>query len=99
LETASELREPSQLRAWLCGITRFLVANKTAPTEHEPIHAANRVTPSRNRRQPIPHPRRKPSPAEEEAILWRALERIPTLPEPFDLFYREQHRSSASAAS
>jgi RNA polymerase sigma factor (sigma-70 family) len=87
----SELREPEHLRAWLCGITRFLVGKELRRQGREPIHAAAPL-------EAIHEPSsREPSPAaqavsrEEEAILWRALERIPdAYREPLILFYREQ---------
>jgi len=36
----SELREPAHLRAWLCGIARFLVGKELRRQGHEPAHAA-----------------------------------------------------------
>jgi RNA polymerase sigma factor (sigma-70 family) len=95
----SELREPAQLRAWLCGITRFLVGKQLRRQGHEPIHAAETVDAIHELPAPDPSPAAQAVSHEEEAILWRALERIPdTYREPLILFYREQQSVGRVAA-
>jgi RNA polymerase sigma factor (sigma-70 family) len=95
----SELREPSQLRAWLCGITRFLVGKQLRRQGHEPIHAAESVEAIHELPSPDPSPAAQAVSREEEAILWRALERIPdAYREPLILFYRE-HQSVERVAT
>jgi len=87
----SELREPAQLRAWLCGITRFLVGKQLRRQGREPIHEAEPVEAIHELPSPDPSPAAQAVSHEEEAILWRALERIPdAYREPLILFYREQ---------
>jgi len=86
-----ELREPSLLRSWLCGIARFLVGKQLRRQGHEPIHAAETVDAIHELAALEPSPAAQAVSREEEAILWRALERIPdAYREPMILFYREQ---------
>jgi RNA polymerase sigma factor (sigma-70 family) len=87
-----ELREPEKLRAWLCGIARNLIGKTLRRNGREPIHAAEPLETA------VESPSQEPPPSdhviskEEEAILWRSLERIPeTYREPLVLFYREHH--------
>src|ERR1035437_6510100 len=94
-----ELREPSQLRAWLCGITRFLVGKQLRRQGHEPIHAAETVDAIHELTATVPSRVAQAVTREEEAILWRALERIPdAYREPLILFYREQQSVERVAA-
>jgi RNA polymerase sigma factor (sigma-70 family) len=87
----SELREPSKLWAWLCGITRFLVGKELRRQGREPVHAAEPLDAVQEPPAPGPSPSAQAISREEEAILWRALEQIPdTYREPLILFYREQ---------
>ncbi len=87
----SELREPARLRAWLCGITRFLVGKQLRRQGHEPVHAAETLDAIHEPPSPEPSPSAQAVSREEEAILWRALERIPdAYRQPLILFYREQ---------
>ncbi len=83
-----QLREPEKLRPWLCGIARRLIANTVRREGREPVCAAVELEDE--------HPAHVLSPVEEtisreeEAILWRSLEKIPdTYREPLILFYRE----------
>jgi len=92
------LREPERLRPWLCGIARNVVHNSQRrerlepATEAEPIESAGE-TPAQ---QPLPTDQAISQ--EEEAILWRSIERIPvSYREPMVLFYRE-HQSVATVA-
>ena len=95
----SELRDPARLRSWLCGITRFLVGKEFRRQGREPMHAAEPL-------EEVPEPSSlEASPLlqavsrEEEAILWRALERIPdSYREPLILFYREEKSIERVAA-
>ncbi|MGD1020147.1 MAG: sigma-70 family RNA polymerase sigma factor [Verrucomicrobiia bacterium] len=87
----SELREPARLRAWLCGITRFLVGKELRRQGHEPVHAAETLEAIHDPPSPELSPSAQAVTREEEAILWRALERIPDVyRQPLILFYREQ---------
>ena len=86
----AELREPGKLRAWLCGIVRNLTRRSLRGQEHEPAHAAESLDIAQESPAPEPHPLDQAISREEEAILWRSLERIPeTYREPLILFYRE----------
>lgn len=85
------LKEPGKLRSWLCGIVRNLSHRALRGQEREPIHGAEQVDAVQEIAAPEAHPLAQTISREEEAILWRALERIPeTYREPLVLFYREQ---------
>jgi len=93
------LREPEKLKAWLCRIVRNriykshrraggdLVAQAMPLEEGQEVPAVQAL------------PCEQAISREEEAILWRSLERIPeTYREPLILFYRE-HQSVESVAA
>jgi RNA polymerase sigma factor (sigma-70 family) len=83
-----QLREPSKLQAWLCGIARRRIANTLRREEREPACAAEEL--DAERASVAPDPAHDTITREEEAILWRALEQVPeTYREPLVLFYRE----------
>ena len=93
-----DLREPGKLRSWLCGITRNLINNWLRRQGHEPSHAAETLDAvvESHALEPLPHDHTISN--EEQAILWRSLERIPELyREPLILFYRE-HQSIENVA-
>jgi RNA polymerase sigma factor (sigma-70 family) len=94
-----ELRDPSLLRSWLCGITRFLVGKEFRRQGREPIHGADSLEAINDPLSPEPSPAAQAVTHEEEAILWRALEHIPdAYREPLILFYRE-HQSVERVAA
>jgi RNA polymerase sigma factor (sigma-70 family) len=85
-----DLREPSKLRQWLCGILRNITANAVrrevrrggAPESLEVV--AEEPTPEAD-------PAAQAVSREEEALLWRALAGLPeNYRGPLVLFYREQ---------
>ncbi len=87
------LREPSKLRAWLCGIVRNRIQRSVRDEGREP--ACNGVPLDAAGESPSSEdlPSEQAVSREEEAILWRSLERIPpNYREPLVLFYRE-HKS------
>jgi len=87
------LREPEKLRAWLCGILRNR-ANKCLDREkRQPSHQAETLESADESPAPEDLPSEQTIGREEEAILWRSLEKIPELyREPLILYYRE-HQS------
>ncbi len=92
------LREPSRLRPWLCGIARNLIGKALRRDRREPVHAAELLDAAQESAAPEPLPPDHAISKEEEALLWRSLERIPeTYREPLVLFYRE-HKSIESVA-
>lgn len=92
------LREPEKLRSWLCGIARNLINNSLRKQGREPSHAAESLDEISANRSPEPLPVERMISNEEQAILWRSLERIPeTYREPLVLFYRE-HQSVEAVA-
>ena len=87
------LSDATKLRAWLCGIARNLTNNSLRRGQREPVRAAEPLDAIHELAAPEPSPSAQAVSREEEAILWRALERIPdTYREPLILFYRE-HQS------
>ncbi len=95
----AQLREPAKLRAWLCGIVRFLISKEFRRQGREPIHAAQPLDSVDEWASPEPLPPDHAINEEEKALLWRALERIPqTYREPLVLYYREHESIEAVAA-
>ena len=94
----SRLREPAKLRPWLCSITRFLIHKEYRRQGREPVHRAEPLDEIDQWESPDPEPRDLAMSKEEQALLWRSLERIPEVyREPLILYYREQ-RSVATVA-
>ncbi|MGO9200708.1 MAG: RNA polymerase sigma factor, partial [Limisphaerales bacterium] len=94
------LREPDRLCSWLCGIARNLAHDRLRKQGHEPVCSAQPLEMA----QEVPSPELPPSEQairrEEEAILWRSIERIPALyREPLILFYREHQSVERVAAA
>ncbi len=93
------LREPDKLRAWLCGIVRNRIRKNLQREGREPVHTAGPLTEVDDSPAREALPSEQTIGREEEAILWRSLERIPELyREPLILFYRE-HRSIEQVAA
>jgi RNA polymerase sigma factor (sigma-70 family) len=94
----ADLREPAQLRAWLCGIARNLINNALRSQGREPSHHAAPLDEIAEARSLEPLPVERAISQEEAEILWRSLERIPeAYREPLVLFYRE-HQSVGTVA-
>jgi RNA polymerase sigma factor (sigma-70 family) len=92
------LREPARLRSWLCAIARNLIHNTLRRQGREPICRAGMLEEIAEPHSPEPLPVEQTISREEEAILWRSLERIPEIyREPLVLFYRE-HQSIEAVA-
>jgi RNA polymerase sigma factor (sigma-70 family) len=94
----AELREPSKLRSWLCAILRFLISKQFRRQDREPAHAAEPMEAMDQSAAREPLPSDQAITNDEQAILWRSLERIPEIyREPLVLFYRE-HQSIQAVA-
>jgi len=93
-----ELREPSKLRAWLCGIVRNLSANASRREQRrggpaESLDAVEEPT------APEADPAAQAVTQEEATLLWRSVGGLPeTYREPMVLFYR-QGQSVAEVAN
>ena len=95
----ADLREPERLRAWLCGIARFLVGKEFRKMGREPAHDAEALDAIAEPESAEMSPAMQAVSREEEAIMWRALGRIPdTYREPLILFYREEKSIERVAA-
>ncbi len=85
-----QLRETEKLRGWLCGIVRHRISRAFSRAGREPAHAAEPLDAAAELAAPEPAPSDQAVTREEQAILWRSIERIPaTYREPLILFYRE----------
>ena len=92
------LREPPKLRSWLCQIARNLVSDTLKKQGREPSHRAESLEEIAGSHSPEPLPVEQTISNEEQAILWRSLERVPEIyREPLVLFYRE-HQSIEAVA-
>jgi RNA polymerase sigma factor (sigma-70 family) len=95
----SHLRERDKLRAWLCGIARNRINNFLRREGREPIREAESLENISESQSLEPLPTEQTISNEEQAILWRSLERIPEIyREPLVLFYRE-HQSIENVAA
>jgi len=84
------LREPAKLRAWLCGIARNRINNFLRREGRKPLSNAQSLETVEESAAIEPLPAEHTMTKEEEAILWRSLERIPQIyREALILFYRE----------
>ena len=94
------LREPAKLRAWLCGIVRNRIQKCLQREGREPVHFAEPLEAADDSPAHEELPSEQTIGREEEAILWRSLERIPELyREPLILFYREHQSIERVAAA
>jgi RNA polymerase sigma factor (sigma-70 family) len=96
----SHLREREKLRAWLCGIARNRINNFLRREGREPLREAEPLENVSETHSTEPLPAEQTISNEEQAILWRSLERIPEIyREPLVLFYREHQSIEAVAHS
>jgi RNA polymerase sigma factor (sigma-70 family) len=92
------LREPHKLRAWLCRIVRNRIYKTHRRAERDPVAYATPLEEGYEVPAAQALPCEQTISREEEAILWRSLEKIPvTYREPLILFYRE-HQSVQNVA-
>src|SRR5580658_6942252 len=74
-----ELREPSKLRPWLCGIARCVIGKELRRQEREPVHAAEALEMVNELAATEPLPSERAISKEEQAILWHCVARIPAI--------------------
>jgi RNA polymerase sigma factor (sigma-70 family) len=95
----AELREPEKLRWWLCRISRNLTYDALRQQGRQPSHKAVPLEEVHETPALEPLPSDHTISREEEAILWRSIERIPdNYREPLVLYYRE-HQSVEDVAA
>ena len=93
------LRQPEKLRAWLCGIVHNRAKQCLRNEGRLPLKDAESLETAAELPAHEALPSEETISHEEQAILWRSLERIPALyREPLILFYRE-HRSIEHVAA
>ncbi len=94
------LREPEKLRSWLCGIVRNRLYKHCDREIREPASQAESLEEIHESPAGEALPSEQAISREEEAILWRSLEKIPeSYREPLILFYRENQSVSQVAAA
>ena len=94
-----ELREPSKLRAWLCGIVRNLAANASRREQRRggPAESLELIA---EQLTETADPAEHAVTQEEETLLWRSLAGLPEIyREPMVLFYRQGQSISEVAKS
>ncbi len=93
------LRQPEKLRAWLCGIVHNRAKQCLRHEVRRPLLNAEPLETAAELPVQEALPSEQTISREEEAILWRSLEKIPELyREPLILFYRE-HQSIENVAA
>jgi RNA polymerase sigma factor (sigma-70 family) len=96
------LNDPEKLKSWLCGILRFKASHFRRKGATQPVTGAdelNEFTEQGDGHSQQVKVEDEAISAQEQALLWQALEKMPdTYREPLILFYRE-HRSVESVAS
>ena len=86
-----ELRDPTRLRQWLCGIVRNLARNRSRRNERDVMHAAESIEHSVVVDESETDPQEQSMAREETDLLDRTMQGLPeTYREPLVLFYREQ---------
>lgn len=87
------LREPDKLRSWLCGILRFKISHRRRKESRQPEHGAEELDELAILESEEPRVEDVAMREEEQALLWKALEKVPeNYREPLVLYYRE-HQS------
>jgi RNA polymerase sigma factor (sigma-70 family) len=93
-----QLREPANLRGWLCGIVRNRIHKNLDREGREPARHAETLEAEHDTQTSDAIPSEETISKEEQAILWRSLKKIPLVyREPLILFYRE-HQSIEAVA-
>jgi RNA polymerase sigma factor (sigma-70 family) len=85
------LRDPEKLKSWLCGILRFKASHFRRKEVTQPAADARTLDDHENELHTQGKIEDDLISAQEQALLWQALEKMPdTYREPLILFYREQ---------
>lgn len=85
------LRDPEKLKSWLCGIARFKASHFRRKEITQPATNAHALADCENELPVQGKIEDDLISAQEQALLWQALEKMPdTYREPLILFYREQ---------
>ena len=94
------LREKGNLRGWLCGITRHVINNFLRRQQRTPTAMATELDEVIQPASDEPSPDECAINEQESAMLWRALQTLPSnYREPMVLYYRQQESVGAVAES
>lgn len=92
------LEEAAKLKAWLCGILRFKLSHHHRRESRQPLARAGDLDEAVQLASDVPNVEDTTMKAEEQALLWQTLEKVPeSYREVLILYYRE-NRSLASVA-
>ena len=95
----ASLKEPAKLKAWLCGILRFKVSHFYRREAGQPLRRSKGLEHADELASSEPKAEDNVIQSEEQALLWRAVEKVPaTYREPLILFYRENQSTRQVAA-
>ncbi|HIJ73823.1 MAG TPA: sigma-70 family RNA polymerase sigma factor [Candidatus Hydrogenedentes bacterium] len=84
------LKDPQKLRPWLCSIARHRAARALEKRRRDVVMQARLLDSGSEARTAAPSPRDAAITKEEEALMWRSLERVPeSYRLPLILYYRE----------
>ncbi len=94
------LKEPGNLKSWICGIARNLVNSAHRKSGRTPTHKASSLDSLSDTPTEDDLPSAKAISEEEQALLWRSMEEVPEkYREPLILYYREGQSIDAVAAA
>ncbi|MDQ8184989.1 sigma-70 family RNA polymerase sigma factor [Pelagicoccus sp. SDUM812002] len=89
----STLREPEKLKSWLCGILRFKISHWRRKHARQPVYESETGGELESMESEDEGVEETTMKEEEQALLWKALEKVPeNYREPLVLYYRE-HQS------
>jgi RNA polymerase sigma factor (sigma-70 family) len=98
-KSLDSLREPEKLKSWLCGILRFKASHFRRKEMNQPVSDADEIDEQGGGHSEHSKIEDEAISAQEQALLWQALEKLPeTYREPLILFYREHHSVDYVAA-
>lgn len=96
----SDLRDPSRLRSWLCGIARNLAANHLRTRKRKGAGRSTSIDGVEEPAAALSSPGDQAISHEEEGLIWQSLEGIPeTYRAPLVLFYRQDQSVNDVAAA
>lgn len=86
----AELKEAAHFKSWICTIVRNMASRATHNQQRSITRHAVRLESASTIEMETPSPVERAASAEEEALVWKALDAIPeSYREPMVLFYRE----------
>lgn len=95
-----ELREPEKLRSWLCAIARNVAYALGRKSSTDPLRSAGTIEETHSVPALAPSPAECAMAAEQQRLVWAAIEQIPeNYRVPLVLYYREGHSAAEVATA